>query len=230
MLTQNNIDTLKYKIDIGEKAEVYYIAHMIEGREIGTLDEFTYKGISDFKIIKIEIEDIQNAYFEYLNYENNKSTDYHIEEEECYYNPIKDSAGEYEKYIHKFIVPNGESSYTKDLNARMPSIIYGYTRTITLNGEEKTITDPSPVKPVYKQSKEHGFVVDSDYNLDWKYKHLDPAAIVDGIEFDYITSDWYILSLKNYPMIEKPLINVKDHSAYFMNLEDAFSYLEQLKA
>jgi hypothetical protein len=112
----------------------------------------------------------------------------------------------------------------------MPSIIYGYTRTITLDGEEKTITDPSPVKPVYKQSKEHSFIVDSNYNLDWKYKHLDPAAIVDGIEFDYITSDWYILSLKNYPMIEKPLINVKDHSAYFMNLEDAFSYLEQLKA
>ena len=231
MLTQADIDTLKYKIDKGEKAEVYYIAHMIEGREINTLDEFTYKGISNFKIIKIEIEDIENAYFEYLNYEKDTNMKkYHVEEEECYYNPIKDSVGNYEKYVHKFVVPNGETSYSKDINSRMPSIIYGYARTITLNGEEKTITDPTPVKPVYKQFKDHSFSVDSNYNLDWKYMELDHPAKVDGIEFNYITSDWYILTLKNYPMIEKPLINVKDHSAYFMNLEDAFSYLEQLKA
>lgn len=232
MLSQLDIDTLKYKIDNGEQAHVYYVAHMIEGRETNTLDEHSYKSVSDFKVVKIEVEDIQNAYFEYLEYKKDESK-YHIEEEECYYYPIPNSEGEYTKYIHHFVVPNGKKTYKKDLNARMPAIIYGYTRKVNDN----IIIDETPVKPIYihfpeycTMNRDDAIAAMENKKLNWKYMKLEPAACIDGIEYDYLTSDWYILTLKNYPMVEKPLIIANERSGYFMNIADAFSYIEQLKA
>ena len=86
MLTEKEIDYLKYYTQTEseqDKAYVYYIAHMIEPRE-GIIDEVNYKDISKFKIIKLKVKDVNNAYFEYLNYIKNK-INYHIEQEECYY-------------------------------------------------------------------------------------------------------------------------------------------------
>lgn len=230
MLSQTDIDNLMKKIQSGEPAYVYYAAHMIEGRETDILDEHSYKDVSEFKVVKVEVEDIQNAYFEYLNYVNNPN-DYHIEEEEFYYHPSA-------KYMQCFVTPNMKDSYDKDLNARMPSIIYGYIRKVYgLDGAIKEIHDSSPVKEVYTNAPEYGDMTTSEIvssiisgNLDWKYMALDPPEIVDGIEYSYVTSDWYILSLKNYPMIEKPLINVHQHSGYFIDIQDAFRYIEQLIA
>ena len=120
----------------------------------------------------------------------------------------------------------------------MPSIIYGLTRKVyNFNGAIKEIKDPSPVKAIFTNVIEFGDKdfdsVTNDMNsgaLDWKYMKLEPPKEVDGIEYNYITSDWYILTLKNYPMIEKPLINVNDHSGYFIDIQDAFRYIEQLIA
>lgn len=338
MLSQNDIDTLMRTIQFGEHAYVYYVAHMIEGRETDVLDEHSYKDISKFKVVKVEVEDIQNAYFEYLNYLY-KPDDYHIEEEEYYYDPSA-------RYIKHFVVPNAESVYSKDINARMPSIIYGYTKKIYIgnklvsifdsklesgmydnygtkldnsnilrctqpivlnntksltiksepnleglfkilyfNGDTliKTIKNAnvniginqvpeaathflfcfeknsscndynikiyadneqikevkylSPIKPVYTNNLEFGnmsaFEVDEARKagkLLWKYRLLSPPADIDGILYKYITSNWYILTLKNYPMIEKPLINTNQYSCYFMDIQDAFRYMEQLIA
>lgn len=228
MLTQLDIDNLMQTIQSGEKAYVYYVAHMIEGRETNILDEHSYKSVSDFKVIKIEITDIVNAYFEYLNYINDpdKDENYHIEDEECYYAP------DY-KYIHRFVTKNTEGPYDKDFNARIPSIIYGYTREVNGN----IIVDQSPVKAIYTNVLEYGeknnTEIDTDMKdgkLNWKYKQLSPSAIVDGVEYRYITSDWYILTIKDYPMIEKPLIEANKHSGYFMDIKSAFNYIEQLKA
>lgn len=230
MLTQADIDSLIMSIQSGEPAYLYYAAHMIEGRETDILDEHSYKDVSKFKVVKIQVENIENAYFEYLNYINHPE-EYHTEEEEYYYHPSA-------KYMQLFVVPNGEDSYDKDINARMPSIIYGYNRKVYgLDGVIKEVLDPSPVKAVYTNVLEFGdktstAVVEDMISgrLDWKYMALDPAAVVDGIEYSYITSDWYILTLKNYPMIEKPLINTKQHSGYFIDIQDAFRYIEQLTA
>ena len=230
MLSQNDIDSLMTTIQAGKSAYVYYVAHMIEGRETDILDEVTYKGVSEFKAVRVEVESVENAYFEYLNYINNPNK-YHIEEEEYYYHPSA-------KYIQCFVTPNGDNSYTKDLNPRMPSIIYGFNRKVyNEDGTFKEVKDPSPVKPVYTNALEFGKMNSSQINtamkagkLNWKYKKLSPSAIVDGIEYNYVTSDWYILSLKNYPMVEKPLINVKQHSGYFLDIQDAFRYIEQLIA
>ena len=119
----------------------------------------------------------------------------------------------------------------------MPSIIYGFTRKVYNRDVIREVHDPSPVKVVYTNALEFGNSSPSEVEklmnsdkLDWKYAKLDSPAIVDGIEYNYITSDWYILTLKNYPMIEKPLINVKEHSGYFIDLQDAFRYIEQLIA
>lgn len=230
MLSQNDIDSLMTTIQASKPAYVYYVAHMIEGRETDILDEVTYKGVSEFKAVRVEVESVENAYFEYLNYINNPSK-YHIEEEEYYYHPSA-------KYIQCFVTPNGNSSYTKDLNPRMPSIIYGFDRKVyNEDGTFKEVKDPSPVKPIYTNALEFGKMNASQINkaikagkLNWKYKKLNPPAIVDGIEYSYVTSDWYILSLKNYPMVEKPLINTKQHSGYFLDIQDAFRYIEQLIA
>lgn len=229
MLSQADIDYLMKTIQSGEPAYVYYTAHMIEGRETDILDEHTYKDVSEFKVVKVQVENIENAYFEYLNYINHPEN-YHIEEEEFYYHPSS-------KYMQCFIVPNGPDSYSKDLNARMPSIIYGFYRKVYNRDVIKEVIDPTPVKPIYTNAPEFGDKITSEViedinsgKLDWKYMALESPAIVDGIEYNYITSDWYILTLKNYPMIEKPLINVNDHSGYFIDIQDAFRYIDQLIA
>lgn len=229
MLSQADIDSLMQTIQSGEPAYVYYAAHMIEGRETDILDEHSYKDVSKFKAVKVQVENIQNAYFEYLNYLNNPD-DYHIEEEEFYYHPSA-------KYMQCFITPNGKDSYDKDINPRIPAIIYGFIRKVYNRDVIVNVHDPSPVKPVYTNAPEFGNKTSSEVmeslisgKLDWKYMMLDPAAIVDGIEYSYLTSDWYILTLKNYPTIEKPLINVKQHSGYFIDIQDAFRYIEQLIA
>ncbi len=229
MLSQADIDHLMQTIQSGKDAFVYYVAHMIEGRETNTLDEHTFKDVSQFKVVKVKVAAIENAYFEYKRYIDNPSN-YHIEEEECYYHPSV-------KYIHYFVVPNGARSYTKDLNPRIPSIIYGYKRKVYNGDEVNDVIDPSPVKEVYTNAPEFGTMTTSQVNaalnnnkLNWKYMKLNPPAIVDGIQYSYLTSDWYILTLKNYPMVEKPLINVKQHSGYFIDIQDAFRYIEQLVA
>jgi hypothetical protein len=230
MLSQNDIDNLMKSIQSGKKTYVYYAAHMIEGRETDILDEHNYKDVSKFKVVRIEIENIENAYFEYLNYINNPNN-YHIEEEEYYYHPSA-------KYIQCFVTPNNSGTYEKDFNARIPSIIYGYDRKVyNIDGTSKEVKDPSPVKVEYTNTLEFADMNNSEVNkcmksgkLDWKYKKIDPPEIVDGIEYSYITSDWYILTLKNYPMIEKPLINTNQHCGYFVDIQDAFRYIEQLIA
>lgn len=229
MLSQADIDYLMKTIQSGETAYLYYAAHMIEGRETDILDEHFYKDVSKFKVVKVKVEDVQNAYFEYLNYVEHPEQ-YHIEEEEFYYHPSA-------KYMQCFVTRNAQDSYSKDLNARMPSIIYGFMRKVYDRDNIKEIHDPTPVKPIYTNALEFADYSKSDVmnlmnsgDLDWKYMKLEAPAIVDGIEYNYITSDWYIITLKNYPMIEKPLVNVKDHSGYFIDIKDAFRYIEQLSA
>lgn len=230
MLSQTDIDYLMRTIQSGKTAYVYYVVHMIEGRETDILDEHSYKDVSQFKVVKVEIDNIQNAYFEYLNYVNNPDN-YHIEEEEFYYHPSA-------KYMQCFVTPNMIDSYDKDINARMPSIIYGFIRKVyNADNVIKEVHDPSPIKVVYTNALEFGDMETSEIieamnsgKLDWKYIKLDSPEIVDGIEYSYITSDWYMLSLKNYPMIEKPLINIHQHSGYFIDIQDAFRYIEQLIA
>lgn len=229
MLSQADIDTLMIMIQSNTPAYIYYAAHMIEGRETDILDEHSYKDVSEFKVVKVEVQDIQNAYFEYLNYVNHPEN-YHIEEEEFYYHPSA-------KYMQCFVTPNNKTSYSKDINARIPSIIYGFDRKVYDEGVIKEIHDPSPVKAIFTNALEYGEMKTDKVaaeiksgNLDWKYMKLDSPEIVDGIEYNYVTSDWYILTLKNYPMIEKPLINIKQHSGYFLDIQDAFRYIEQLIA
>lgn len=230
MLTQSDIDGLMDLIQYDSPAYIYYIAHMSEVRQTSSTDKCVYKDISDFKVIKVRVSDIQNAYFEYLNYLNNPD-DYHTESEECYYAP--DS-----KYMHYYITKNLDDNYNLDINPRIPSIIYGCKRLIyTINGYTNEVTDPSPIKPIYTNSLEYSNKtkeqVNSDFDnnkLNWKYIKLNSPESVDGVDFNFVTSDWYILTLQNFPTIEKPLININRCNEYFINIDDAFRYIEQLKA
>lgn len=234
MLTQLEIDQLQQQIQAGKKPEIYYVAHYIEYRE-GVIDEEQYKSVSHFIPVKITISEIKNAYFEVLNFKNAGGIDsnkYHIEEEEVYYDINT-------KYIHYYIVPNGKSSYTKDLNPRTPSIIYGYARKI-VNSDGKTlatINEPSPVKAVFTNDLEYGTLKGNDIidayenkKLDWKYLTLTNKEIVDGVEYKYVTSDWYILKCDNFPKTEDILVNINNKNAYFVHLTDAFKYIQQLEA
>lgn len=275
MLTQKDLDRLMQEVQKNGYATIYYVAHMIEGRETDTLDEHAYKSISQFKIVKLKLTGMRNAYFEYVEYakcsELEKQEKYHTETEECYYCPtgryvypgsIMDHKFlipvEYEPgpaYIHHYITKNTEGDFTKDFNSRIPSIIYGYTRVVKTTEGETTITDPSPVKAIwtnailYEGKKEAE--AEEAFNkgeLDWKYKlavdcrleeedednedniEIKDTVNVDGIEYKYVTSDWYILDIENFPMIEKPLIVAGRRSGYFMTIADACYYIDQLIA
>lgn len=226
MLTQLDIDELQIKIQDGEQPEVFYVCHLIEPRE-SVIDEYKYKSVSKFKVIPVKISRISNAYFEYLNYVNNKSN-YHIEEEVSYY-----TNQESKKYTHRYIVPN-EPSGNKDINPRMPSIIYG---SVVEKEDGSLIHLDSPVKAIFTNalecaelSRDEVLQLYHNNHLNWKYMTLENKEIVDGIEYKYVTSNWYILECVNFPRTEHILINVKDKTAYFRTLDEAFSAIEQLEA
>ena len=205
MLTQYNIDTMMQDIQAGKDVYIFYVAHMAQTREC-RLDEHIYKSVSQFKAIKVKVSDIVNAWFEHSNFKSNPSQ-YRVETEVELYD-------EFSTYTHYYTVKNLSSSYKLDINARFPSIIYGVRRSITDRyGEVHDISDPTPVKEYYTNTLVYGDLAGTDIttqykkgNLNWKYKTLSPAEEVDGISFNYVTSNYYILTLDNYPMIEKPLI------------------------
>ena len=67
MLKEADIDKLMLNIQSGRDAFVYYIAHNVECRE-GIIDELSYKSIPRFRVIKLIVNNIYNAYFELLKY------------------------------------------------------------------------------------------------------------------------------------------------------------------
>ena len=83
MLSQYDLDSLMQTIQADGSVDIYYVAHMIEPRE-GILDEHIYKSSSKFKVIKVTLTDIYNAFFELL-YFLDHTDEYHTEEEDSYY-------------------------------------------------------------------------------------------------------------------------------------------------
>lgn len=230
MLTQLDLDNLQRKIQSGVMPEIYYVASAIETRE-GTIDESQYKSVCKFTPIKVKVEEISNAYFELLNYKKN-ADNYTIEEEKEYYDLNTE-------YIHYYTVRKGKESYDKDLNPRIPSIIYGVRRKyIDKYGDViEEYNDPSPVIPVYTNVLEYSDLstgeISTAYNsnkLDWKYLTLDKDAIIDGIPYKYITSNWFIMKINDFPRSEHALVNTSMKSAYFMDLEDAFNFIKECEA
>lgn len=233
MLNQNDIDVLMQDIQNTGEAKLYYVAHMIEPRE-DVLDEHVYKSISKFKVMELTVTDIWNAYFEYMHFKNNPNA-YYTERSISYYDHLY-------RHIDLYVVPNEKPVNSTDNRvyySRIPSIIYGHRRQVVdeENNVLKEVSDHSPVKAVYANTLEY-----ADYDgdealkafesglLDWKYKKFDNPIESDGIKYNYITSDWYILSINDFPKIELPLINVNQNSAFFRDLNDALDYIDQLEA
>lgn len=237
MLTQLNIDALMEQIQESGRATIYYVANMIETRE-GILDEHIFKSNPKFKVMEILVTDIHNAYFDYMDYKEN-CQGYHTEEESYYLDP-------HTKHSEYFIVKNSETygTFNNDINPRTPSIIFGKRKSIidNISSEIKFIDDPSPVKPIYVNRLYYGstcyeiFRTDDSVdisvpvNFQWKYKKLSVPVNNNGINYYFVTSNWYVLDTPYFPKVEKPLINVKEKCAYFMTIEDAFNYIEQIEA
>lgn len=230
MITQRELDQIVQKLQNNEEVYLYYIAHYIELRE-GIIDEHLYKSVNKFRPVKIKITGVNNAYREVIRYLNHPQ-DFHTETEEEWYDPCT-------KYIHHYTVPNDQPfKFEKGFNSRIPSIIYGYRRKIyNKDGISEEFNDPSPVVPIYTNNPEYGdlkydALMDALWSgkLDWKYIYTEIPVETDGIEYHYITSDYYILDIEDFPRTEKPLINVKQKNAYFLNVCDAFNYIEQLEA
>lgn len=233
MLNQKDIDILKQEIQNAGEAKLYYAAHMIEPRE-GVVDEHVYKSVSKFKVIELTVTDIWNAYWEYMDFMKNPKN-YNTERAVSYYDHLY-------KHIELFVVPNDkpiESANNRVYYSRIPSIIYGHRRQIVDEDNKviNEISDPSPIKVVYTNALEYADYTSDEVAeafdaglLDWKYKKLDPPAESDGVEYSYITSDWYILRMNNFPKIELPMVNVNQKSAFFRDLNDALDYIDQLEA
>lgn len=227
-----DLDIIKQRLQAGEEVLLYYVASFLECRE-ELIDEHMFKSVPYFNIIEIKCTDVVNAYYELLEYYKNPDN-YHVEQEITYTNPNY-------KYIKYYTVKNKEASYDKDFTSSMPSIIYGKRRKLLMHqgGEDiiKEFNSPSPVKPIYTNNLEYGDLQGAalqdainNGSLDWKYMKVDIPIEDDGIEYFYITSDYYILDIQNFPRTEKPLINVKDYSAYFLDVNDAYNYKKQLEA
>ena len=242
MITQKEVDKIHQDLDNNREVYLYYVAHNIELRE-QILDEHIYKSKSDFRVIKLKLTDISNAYMEYLNFINNPDQ-YHEETEEEYYSSGRHLVGDfttyspYEKYIHYYTVKNEEIDNARPFNSRMPSIIYGHKRKIfNRDGSYNMKNDPSPISLNYTNNPEYGDIPTSDVKdlinndlLSWKYLRFNIPAVSDGVKYDYGTSDWYILDIENFPRVEKPLINVKQKCAYFLDINEAFEYMYQLRS
>lgn len=231
MLTEKDIDSLMISKEANGFAYAYYVMHELESRLTKAIYPDSFKSISGFKVVKVKINNIENAYNEYIRYKNNPDA-YHIEQETCYYAPGV-------KHILYYTTPNLKDSYTLDINSRMPSMIYGYSR-LVLN-KDGTVTnyvnDPSPIIPVYTNNPSYGLLTSkqtieliNEGKLDWKYMKLENKEVVDGIEFNYVNSDWYILDILNMPTIEKPVIKINSLSSFFITEEAAWNYIDQLIA
>lgn len=223
MLNQFDIDNIMKTIQGGNTVDLFYVANKIETRE-GIIDEVQYKSHPEYKVIKVTISDVKNAYYYYLDYLINPN-DYH-EESEVEYNK------QGQKNIHYYTVKNANADgYTKPFNSNPPSIIYGYRSKLYTSNDTITYINPSPIKPVYTNTLRICNDVFSEWNtdLEWKYINLDNKIKVDENEFKYITSDWYVLTCDNFPRTEDILINTKMKSAYFIDINEAFSYLNQIE-
>ena len=229
MLTEKELDVLMQRLQINETVYLYYVAHGIEGRE-RHLDEHQYKSVSKFKVVRVELTDIVNAYQEW-NYFKKNPDEYHVEEEIEFHR--KETT-----YYHYYLTKNTEGPYEKDINPRMPSIVYGRTKRVYV-GEElvQEVHERSPVMQKYTNFPVYGDLYGAaldeaiqNGSLDWKYTKLVAPADVDGIMYNYVYSNWYILTLKDYPTIEKPLIYAGERSSFFVDLEEAFNYIDQLIA
>ena len=229
MLNQKNIDELMLQIQSGLDAYVYYIAHRVECRE-GAIDEYQFKSIPDFRVLRLKVENIYNAYYEYLKYLEHPEN-YSTEHEETF-------ADEFTKYLFYYTVPNKGQVYMNEFNPRIPSVIFGTRRILYKSGIiVKDYSNPSPIKEKYTNALEYGNLTPAQVltklqggYLDWKYKKFENPVTIDGIDYSYLTSDWFILNIPTFPRTELPLINVKQQTAYFMTNEAAQSYLKQLKA
>ena len=229
MLKEADIDKLMLNIQSGRDAFVYYIAHNVECRE-GIIDELSYKSIPRFRVLKLKVNNIYNAYFELLKYYEHPEN-YYTEQEETY--PDFNS-----KYIYYYTVPNEYPPFDKAFNPRVPSVIFGTRRIQYESGiMVGDYSDPSPIKEVYTNALKYGdlgpSVVAARYaggDLDWKYKDAGDNFTVDGIVYRYLTSDWFILDIDNFPRTEMPLVNIKQKTAYFMTNEAAQYYVQELMA
>ena len=229
MLNQKDIDDIMLKLQAGERAYLYYAAGKTELKGITDSQEFSHKDEPRYIPIKVEVTNIQNAFFEYLKYKNNPDM-FKIEEEEVWYDPNT-------KYIHRYISPIVDE-FSAEFNSRTPSAIYGVRRDVYKKGILiKSYTDPTPVKEVYTNAIEYGDLSNAevlekidDGSLSWKYMKLEDGEVVDGLRFNYVTSNWYILTISNWAKVEKPLINIKDKCAFFTSVRDAYYAIDQLEA
>ena len=232
MLTQKNIDNLKLKIQNGETPTLFYVCDYQETRNNNEANSI-YKTNHKYKVIEVKISDVCNAYYEYLAFKEHPEN-YHVEEEYEHYDYINNHL-----CIRKYMVENLKESYNKDINPRIPSIIYGEKKIYSgFNGDKLSYINPSPIKPIFTNTLEYGDLKGNDVlneyedgNLSWKYMTLENKEIVDGIEYQYLYTDWYYLKTINFPTVEYPLINVKNNKcSYFMTLEEAWEFVKECEA
>ena len=227
MLTERDIDKIHDDIVHYGSADIYYISHQVERRE-SYIDEVAYKSRARFKIQKLKIKDISNAYFEYLKFK--ERPDLYMEESE----EILDKSGN--KVVYYYTVPKPKQQYTQEFNPRIPSAIFGRYRKIYINDILKyEHSDPSPVKPVYTNvisynglDQNESLKLLRDGELSWKYRVLDHLVEVDAIKYKYLTSDWFILDIKDYCRLEQHMVNVKQKSAFFINDWEALSFADEI--
>ena len=227
MIKENELDLLHYNIKRYGYADLFYIAHLLELRE-GYVDKFAFKSHPEFKIVQLKLTGIDNAYWEYLNYKEHP-LDYHTEEITYWYS---DNI----KYTEYYTIRNKKQQYVDEFNPQIPSIIYGKKRvfykdnTLIANYDDLSFILPeyTNVLTYNDNTVEKVLELFNNGELDWKYRKLDEPIYNDSTKFEYVTSNYYILDIANFPRVEKNLISIKEKNAFFVNLQDAYSMYKEL--
>jgi hypothetical protein len=241
MITETDIDNIVLELKDKDYVTLYYVCDYNETRNNNNLNS-SFKTSHLYKVLEVKVGAVENAYYEYLNFKDKyldaeEPTGYHIEEDVEHYDYRIDHC-----IITRYMVKDGEESYTKDINPRLPSTIYGETKIYEFadTGEHLQYTNLSPVtgkfinKSAFKYGDKNRSEVQTAYDngeLNWKYMELENNAIVDGIEYKYVYTDWYILKTINFPTVEYPLINTRDKKcSYFTSLEKAWDFVKECEA
>lgn len=226
MLGSIEIDTIKETCSNGNEATLYYVCDYGETRDHSSDSDF--KTIHKYKVIEVIVTDVLNGFREFKDYKLHPEN-YHVETEREYYDY---------SYAHvinrKYTTRNTSGPFDKDLNPRIPSRIFGEKKEYIKDGELVVYEEPSPVTPYYTNNlrfKDKDYVSYTDPLIQWKYDHLTNPITVDGINFNYVYSNYYILITKNMPTVEYPLVCVTDiNCPYFMSLEEAWDFVKQCEA
>lgn len=207
MLNEREID----KLLEGEIREVYYVAHINEVAN-PFMDFIHYTTKPTYVVVKMYVDRIANALVEYELFMSNPSKYEYVKESMWYSDGIKHDIKFY-------------ANIEAEKNAYMPAGILGGEHTVYSEDDETVKTKSSifPEIPI-EYTNERSIINDR------KYHRLKSPMIIDGKNYEYSYSKYYVIKAHSTSMNKSFLIKIGDKNQVFIDLDDALACANELEA